>query len=109
MTHGIAWMLLIMAGILDVFWAVSMKLADGYTRPGWSLVSLAALAAFVYLLGRSLQILPLGTAYAVWTGIGAVGTVLVGIALFDESLDAIRLGAIALIIAGVVVLKLTTA
>lgn len=109
MTHGIAWMLLIMAGILDVFWAVSMKLADGYTRPGWSRVSLAALAAFVYLLGRSLQILPLGTAYAVWTGIGAVGTVLVGIALFDESLDAIRLGAIALIIAGVVVLKLTTA
>ncbi len=109
MTHGIAWILLIMAGILDVLWAVSMKLADGYTRPGWSLVSLGALAAFVYLLGRSLQVLPLGTAYAVWTGVGAVGTVLIGIALFGESLDAVRLGAIALIVAGVVVLKLTTA
>ncbi|MGZ9073914.1 MAG: DMT family transporter, partial [Rhodoplanes sp.] len=76
MTHGFAWALLIIAGFLDVLWAVSMKYAEGYTRLGWSIISLALLAGFVFLLGRSLQVLPIGTAYAVWTGVGAVGTVL---------------------------------
>jgi quaternary ammonium compound-resistance protein SugE len=69
-------------------------------------VSLALLAGFVFLLGRSLQVLPVGTAYAVWTGIGAVGTVLMGVVLFDESLDPIRLGCIALVAAGIVGLRL---
>jgi quaternary ammonium compound-resistance protein SugE len=106
MSPAAAWAALVAAGVLDVLWAVSMKYADGYTRLGWSVVSLTLLAAFVFLLGRSLQVLPVGTAYAVWTGIGAVGTVLMGVALFDESLDPIRLGCIVLVAAGIVGLKL---
>jgi len=74
---------LLAAGVLDVLWAIAMKYADGYTRIGWSILSLALLAAFVFLLGRSLQVLPVGT-YAVWTGVGAVGTVLMGVVLFAE-------------------------
>jgi quaternary ammonium compound-resistance protein SugE len=108
MTRAGAWIALLAAGILDVLWAVSMKYADGYSRLGWSVVSLALLAAFVFLLGRSLQVLPVGTAYAVWTGIGAVGTVLLGVALFGESLDPIRIGCILLVVIGIVGLKLQT-
>jgi quaternary ammonium compound-resistance protein SugE len=109
MTHGFAWALLIIAGFLDVLWAVSMKYAEGYTRLGWSIISLALLAAFVFLLGRSLQVLPIGTAYAVWTGVGAVGTVLMGVALFGESLVPLRLSAIGLAVAGIAILKLAPA
>jgi quaternary ammonium compound-resistance protein SugE len=105
MTRAGAWVALLAAGILDVLWAVSMKYADGYSRLGWSVVSLALLAAFVFLLGSSLQVLPVGTA---WTGIGAVGTVLLGVALFGESLDPIRIGCILLIVIGIVGLKLQT-
>ena len=108
MTRAWAWVALLAAGILDVLWAVSMKYADGYSRLGWSVVSLALLAAFVFLLGRSLQVLPVGTAYTVWTGIGAVGTVLLGVALFGESLDPIRIGCILLVVIGIVGLKLQT-
>lgn len=106
MSHALAWGMLLVAGVLDVLWALAMKQAEGYTRLGWSLVSLLLLAAFVWLLGRSLSVLPVGTAYAVWTGIGAVGTVLAGALLFGESLGAVRLGGIALVLAGIVVLKL---
>ena len=109
MTHGFAWALLIIAGFLDVLWAVSMKYAEGYTRLGWSIISLVLLAGFVFLLGRSLQVLPIGTAYAVWTGIGAVGTVLMGVALFGESLDPLRLSAIGLVVAGIAILKIAPA
>jgi quaternary ammonium compound-resistance protein SugE len=108
MTPIVAWTALITAGVLDVLWAVSMKYADGYTDLGWSLISFVLLAAFVFLLGRSLRVLPVGTAYAVWTGIGAVGTVLMGAAMFGESLDAKRLGFIALIVVGIAGLKLQT-
>jgi quaternary ammonium compound-resistance protein SugE len=108
MTSTMAWAMLAAAGGLDVLWAVSMKYADGYTKPGWSLISIGLLAAFVFLLGRSLRVLPVGTAYAVWTGIGAVGTVMMGVALFGETLDARRIGFIALIILGIVGLKLQT-
>jgi quaternary ammonium compound-resistance protein SugE len=97
---------LLAAGVLDVLWAVSMKYADGYSRLGWSILSLLLLAAFVFLLGRSLQVLPVGTAYAVWTGIGAIGTVLMGVVLFGESFDVIRLGCIGLVLIGIVGLKL---
>jgi quaternary ammonium compound-resistance protein SugE len=90
----------------DVLWAVSMKYADGYSRLGWSILSLLLLAAFVFLLGRSLQVLPVGTAYAVWTGIGAIGTVLMSVVLFGESFDVIRLGCIGLVLIGIVGLKL---
>ncbi len=106
MTGGLAWLALVAAGLLDVAWAVSMKLSAGYTRPGWTLLSVAVLAAFVFLLGKSLEVLPVGTAYAVWTGIGAVGTVLAGSVLFGESLAPLRLGAIALVVIGIVGLKL---
>jgi quaternary ammonium compound-resistance protein SugE len=101
--------MLLTAGICDVLWAVSMKYAEGYTRLGWSLVSLGLLAFFVFLLGRSLQVLPVGTAYAVWTGIGAAGTFLLGVILFGESLSPLRLSGIALVVIGIVLLKLAPA
>jgi quaternary ammonium compound-resistance protein SugE len=86
-----------------------MKYAEGYTRPGWSILSLVLLGAFVYLLGRVLQVLPVGTAYAVWTGIGAAGTVLLGMLLFEESVNLMRLGGVALIVLGIVALRLAPA
>ena len=106
MSPLLAWVALVVAGLLDVGWAISMKYADGYTRLGWSMISLALLAAFVFLLGRALQVLPVGTAYSVWTGIGAVGTVLAGVALFGEALSVVRLGGITLVLSGIVLLKL---
>jgi quaternary ammonium compound-resistance protein SugE len=98
--------MLVTAGALDVLWALSMKLAHGYARPGWTLVSLAALGAFVWLLGRALTVLPVGSAYAVWTGIGAAGTAVLGMALFGESLSGTRLAGIGLIVGGVLLLRL---
>ena len=109
MSTATAWLMLLAAGVLDVLWALSMKYADGYTRLGWSALSLALLAAFVWLLGRSLSVLPVGTAYAVWTGIGAVGTVVAGALLFGESLGPLRLAGVALVLAGIVLLKLAPA
>lgn len=102
-------MALIVAGLLDVAWAVSMKYAKGYTRLDWSLVSLALLGMFVFLLGRALQVLPVGTAYAVWTGIGAIGTVLLGVLLFGEALNVSRVAGVTLVLLGIVVLKLAPA
>ncbi|KFI31828.1 QacE family quaternary ammonium compound efflux SMR transporter [Haematobacter massiliensis] len=104
MSQGLAWLLLIIAGFLDVAWAISMNYAEGYTHRGWTILSLALLAAFVYLLGRVLEVLPVGTDYAVWTGIGAAGTVLLG-----ETIDLMRLGGVALIVLGIVALKLAPA
>lgn len=109
MSQGLAWLLLVIAGVLDVAWAISMKYAEGYTRPGWTILSLALLAAFVYLLGRVLEVLPVGTAYAIWTGIGAAGTVLLGIALFGETINLMRLGGVVLIVVGIVAIKLAPA
>lgn len=106
MSQGFAWTLLVIAGVLDVAWAVSMKYAEGYTRPGWSVVSVLLLAAFGYLLGKVLEALPVGTAYAVWTGIGAAGTVVMGVVLFGEQLSPLRLGGIAAVLAGIAMLKL---
>ena len=104
-----AWWLLFAAGGLDVLWAASMKLSEGYTRPVWTLVSLAALAGFVILLGKVLTVLPVGSAYVVWTGIGAAGTVLLGALLFGEPLTYARLLGIALVVGGVVLLRNTAA
>ncbi|WP_407174095.1 DMT family transporter [Bradyrhizobium sp. STM 3562] len=106
MSRSLAWMALIVAGLLDVGWAISMKYAEGYTRMGWSLISLALLAAFVFLLGRALQALDLGLAYAVWTGIGAVGTVIMGVVLFGEALSLAKVAGIGLVMIGIVALKL---
>jgi len=104
-----AWGLLLLAGLLEVGWAVGLKYTDGFTRPWPSLATAAALVASVVLLGVALRTLPLGTAYAVWTGIGTVGTAILGMALLGEPAGAMRLACIALIAAGIVGLKLASA
>jgi len=109
MSPQIAWIALVTAGILDVGWAVAMKYADGYTRPGWSIVSLVLLAAFVFLIGRALQVLEVGVAYTVWTGIGAVGTLTMGVLLFGEALNPAKIAGIVLVMTGIVALKLAPA
>jgi len=108
MSPALAWMTLVISGLVDVAWALSMKQAQGYTRPGWSILSLLLLGLFVYLLGLTLRVLPVGTAYAVWTGIGAVGTVALGILLFEEPITWLRIGSIALVVVGIVGLKLSS-
>lgn len=108
MSTGFAWIVLLIAGFCEVGWAVGLKYTDGFTRLGPSLATLTAMVASVVLLGWSLKSLPLGTAYAVWTGIGAVGTALLGMALFGESRETARLVSIGLIVAGIVGLKLVT-
>src|SRR6478752_9153028 len=106
MSQSMAWLMLVIAGLLDVGWAISMKYTEGYTRAGWSIVSLVLLVAFVVLLGRALKVLEVGVAYSVWTGIGAAGTVVVGVALFGETLSAMKMIGIALVLTGIVALKL---
>ena len=106
MSPQVAWIALVTAGLLDVGWAISMKYAEGYTRLGWSIVSVVLLVAFVVLLGRALKVLEVGVAYSVWTGIGAAGTFIMGVVLFGESLSAMKLAGIALVLMGIVALKL---
>ena len=105
MSPSVAWIALVTAGLLDVGWAIAMKYADGYTRLGWSLVSLVLVAAFVFLLGRALQVLEVGIAYTVWTGIGAAGTLIMGVLLFGEAVSTMKLAGIALVLAGIAALK----
>jgi quaternary ammonium compound-resistance protein SugE len=109
MSKSLAWVALLLAGVLDVAWAVTMKYAEGYTRLGWSILSLALLAAFVFLLGRALQVLEVGVAYAVWTGIGAAGTLIMGVALFGETLNPAKIAGIVLVMTGIVALKFAPA
>ena len=104
-----AWFVLIVAGLLEVAWAVCLKRSDGLTRTWPSVAFLVTSAASVYLLGLSLKSLPLGTAYAVWTGIGAAGTVCAGIFLFAEPASIPRLFFVAVIVAAIVGLKLSAA
>ena len=108
MTTTWGWIYLIASGLIDVAWALSAKKAQGFTNPAWTAVSLVLLALFVFLLTKALEVLPVGTAYAVWTGIGAAGTVLVGIVLFSEPASAIRLVFIAIIVAGIVGVNLSS-
>lgn len=105
MSVSAAWAMLVAADFVDVAWATTMKLSQGYTRPLWTLVSLLALAAFVFLLGRALTALPVGRAYAVWSGIGAAGSVLAGAVFFGEALTPLRLLGVALVVAGIAVLR----
>jgi len=100
-----AWIVLVVAGLFEVCWAIGLKYTDGFSRLWPSVGTVAAMTASVVLLGWSMRSLPVGTAYAVWTGIGAVGTVILGMVLFGESRDLARLACIALILAGVVGLK----
>ena len=100
-----AWILLLVAGIFEVGWAVGLKYTDGFTRLWPSLATLAAMAVSVMLLAMAVRTLPLGTAYAIWTGIGAAGTVLLGIVLFNEPATLLRLGCVGLILGGIIGLK----
>ena len=100
------WLVLIVAGLFEVGWAVGLKYTEGFSRLWPSLGTAAAMVVSVVLLGLALRSLPLGTAYAVWTGIGTVGTALLGIALFHEPADPLRLACIGLIIVGIAGLKL---
>ncbi len=103
-----AWIALFVAGLLEIGWAVGLKYTEGFTRLGPTLATAAALVGSMALLGVALRTLPLGTAYAVWTGIGTVGTAVLGIVLFREPATAIRLVCIGLIVTGIVGLKLAT-
>jgi quaternary ammonium compound-resistance protein SugE len=103
------WTLLVVAGLFEVGWAIGLKYTDGFTRWAPSLATLTAMGVSVGLLALAMRSLPVGTAYAVWTGIGAVGTVALGIVLFQEPANAGRLACIGLIVAGIVGLKLQSA
>lgn len=103
-----AWIVLFLAGLFEVGWAVGLKYTDGFTRLWPTVATVAAMELSLGLLGLALKTLPLGTAYAVWTGVGTIGTALLGILLFGESTDAIRLAGIAMIVGGIAALKLAT-
>jgi len=104
----VAWTILVLAGLLEVGWAIGLKYTDGFTRLVPSLLTALSMLASLGLLGLALRSLPLGTAYAVWTGIGAVGTATLGIILFGEPAQVMRLACIGLILAGIVGLKLVS-
>ncbi len=101
-----AWILLVVAGLLEIGWAIGLKYTDGFTRPLPSLLTGLSMVASVGLLGLALRTLPVGTAYAVWTGIGTIGTAFLGIVLFGEPATAARLACIGLIVLGILGLKL---
>ena len=103
-----AWFILIAAGLLEVVWAFAMKQSEGFTRPGPTLVMVVAMAGSIGLLALAMRTLPLGTAYTIWTGIGAVGAFLVGILVLGEALSPARVIAAALIVAGLVTMKLAS-
>jgi quaternary ammonium compound-resistance protein SugE len=104
-----AWLLLVVAGLLETGWAIGLKYAEGFTRPVVSVLTLAAMVLSVVLLGIAMKSLPVGTSYAVWVGIGAVGTAILGMVLFAEPATAGRIASLALIVAGIAGLKLTHA
>ena len=103
-----AWIVLVLAGLFEVAWAIGLKYTEGFTRPWPTALTLAAMLISVVLLGLATKSLPVGTAYAVWVGVGAVGTAILGIVLFAEPASAGRLISLALIVAGIVGLKLAT-
>lgn len=103
-----AWVFLLIAGILEVVWAIGIKYSEGFTKLWPSLATIAALIMSLVFLSRTLETLPLGTAYAIWTGIGAVGTAVMGMILFDESRDLVRVLSILLIVVGIIGLKFTS-
>lgn len=104
-----AWLALFVAGLMETGWAVGIKYTEGFTRLWPSVLTIAAMVLSLWLLSIAMKSLPMGTAYAVWVGIGAVGTVILGIFLFGESASPARLFSVALIVAGIIGLKLTSA
>jgi quaternary ammonium compound-resistance protein SugE len=103
-----SWMLLLVAGLLEVVWAIGLKYTEGFSRLVPSVITITAMIVSVWLLALALKGIPVGTGYAVWTGIGAVGTAILGIILFNEAATAARLACIALIVAGIFGLKLVS-
>jgi quaternary ammonium compound-resistance protein SugE len=103
-----SWLLLVVAGLFEIGWAIGLKYTDGFTRLWPTVWTVAAMVISLGLLGLALKTIPVGTGYAVWTGVGAAGTAILGIVLFAEPATALRLGSIALIVAGIVGLKLAT-
>ena len=103
-----AWIALFVAGLFEIAWAIGLKYTEGFTRSLPSVLTVGAMIASIVLLGWAMKTLPVGTAYAVWTGIGAAGTVILGILLFGEPATVVRLACVGLILAGIVGLKLVT-
>ncbi len=103
-----SWILLFLAGVLEIVWAIGLKYTEGFTRPAPTALTLAAMAASFYLLSLALRTLPLGTAYAVWVGIGAIGTALAGVLLFDEPMSTLKAISLVLVVAGIAGLKLAS-
>ena len=103
-----SWLILLLAGLLEIAWAIGLKYSEGFTRFWPSVWTLIAMVASMVLLAIAMKSLPVGTAYAVWVGIGAVGTVVLGVVLFNESADFWRMASVGLIVAGIVGLKLAT-
>jgi len=108
MTAQVAWIILFVAGLFEVAWAIGLKYTEGFSKPVASTLTVLAMGASVWLLSIAMKFLPVGTAYAVWVGIGAVGTVALGIWLFDEPTGWLRITSVALIIAGIIGLKLAS-
>lgn len=103
-----AWLLLVVAGLLEVGWAIGLKYTEGFTRPLPTVATITAMVLSVGLLGVAMKTLPVGTAYAIWVGVGAVGTAALGMVLFGEAATAGRLVSLGLIVAGIVGLKLAS-
>ena len=103
-----SWLYLVTAGLFEIVWAVAMKQSDGFTRPVPTIIMLVAMIASFALLSLSMKTLPLGTAYMIWTGIGAVGAFLVGVMLLGEQISAMRIAAAVLIASGIVMMKLSS-
>jgi quaternary ammonium compound-resistance protein SugE len=103
-----AWLYLTLAGLLEIVWAIGLKYTEGFTRIAPSLITIVAMVASVWFLALALKTIPVGTGYAVWTGIGAVGTAILGIVLFSEPATAARIACIGLIVAGIFGLKLAS-
>jgi quaternary ammonium compound-resistance protein SugE len=107
-SSSLAWLILLVAGVLEIVWSVSMKASDGFAKFHYTALTIAAAWLSFWLLGLSLKVLPVGTAYAVWTGIGAVGATVLGILMFKEPASAARMGCISLIVLGILGLRLTS-
>jgi quaternary ammonium compound-resistance protein SugE len=103
-----SWIILVFAGLFEVGWAVGLKYTEGFSRPLPTVLTITAMIISLSLLGLAMKELPLGTAYAIWTGVGAIGTVIAGIILFGESTALIRLASVGLILCGLVGLKLSS-
>ncbi|WP_162224464.1 quaternary ammonium compound efflux SMR transporter SugE [Halorussus amylolyticus] len=103
-----SWGTLVVAGLFEIMWAIGLKYSDGFTNVRASVATVVALVISMLLLAKAVETLPVGTAYAVWTGIGAVGTATLGIVLFDESADLLRVGFVGVIVVGIVGLHLTS-